>query len=181
MRLVFLDRDGVIVRFPGRGRYVIRKNQIHVLPAALKGIRLLTEAGVQLHVISNQGCVSHGLITNRELKLFTDLMLRRIRRAGGDIRRVHYCVHRSADGCKCKKPKTLLLKRAIRGTGVRRRDVFFVGDSEVDVEAGRRFGCKTVLVLTGRTKKHEVKKLPFKPDVVHKDLEEAARWILKRK
>ena len=181
MRLVFLDRDGVIVRFPGVGRYVTAARQMRLIPAALKGIRLLTEAGVRLHIISNQGCVSHGLITRRQLREFTALMMRRIRKAGGKIRGIHYCPHRSADRCLCKKPKTLLMKQATRGLRLKKKEVYFIGDSDVDVQAGRRFGCRTILVLSGRTKKNGVRHLPAKPDLVKKDLYEAARWILRKK
>ena len=180
MRLALLDRDGVVVRFPGRGRYVLQKKQMVLIPAALKGIRLLTEAGFQLHIVSNQGCVSHGYLTRARLSEMTRDMLRKIRRGGGRIHRVHYCIHRSADRCACKKPKTLLLRNAVQGSGARRRDIYFVGDSEVDVQAGKRFGCKTILVLSGRVKKNELNDLPAKPDLVKKDLYEAARWILRK-
>ena len=151
------------------------------MPAALKGLRLLAEAGARVDVISNQGCVSHGLLTHAALKEMTRVMLRRIRGAGGDIHAVRYCEHRSADRCACKKPKTLLLRQAVKGTGVRRRDIFFVGDSDVDIEAGHRFGCRTILVLTGRLKKKDIPGLAVKPDFVKKDLLEAVRFILKGK
>ena len=111
MRLVFLDRDGVINRFPGKGCYVTADEGLRLLPNALRGIRLLTEAGFRLDVISNQGCVSRGLITRGHLDLLTQKMLRQIRDAGGRIRRVFYCVHQTSDDCRCKKPKTLLLEK----------------------------------------------------------------------
>ena len=181
MRVVFLDRDGVINRFPGIGRYVTTLKQLHVLPGARKGIRLLTRAGFKLHVISNQGCVAHGFITKADLARFTRILNSDIRKAGGKLHKFHYCLHRSADNCACKKPKTLLMKRALKGSRVRPADTFFVGDSDVDMLAGKHFGSRTVLVLTGRTKKGGVKSLPVKPDAVKKNLYEAAKWILKQK
>ena len=181
MPLVFLDRDGVIVRFPGKGSYVTRLKDFRVLPNAVKGIRLLTKAGHRLHVISNQGCVSRGLVTRAQLGRMTQLMLKIIRRGGGKISRVHYCPHQSSDRCRCKKPKTFLLKKAAHGHPGPRNKMFFIGDSEVDIQAGHRFGCRTILVLTGRSQKKDVRFFSVKPDLIKKDLYQAARWILSQR
>jgi D-glycero-D-manno-heptose 1,7-bisphosphate phosphatase len=180
MRLVFLDRDGVINRFPGIGNYVTKPSQFKLLPRALKGLKLLTEAGYELHVISNQGCVARKMITKEGLMRMTRKMCRDIEKAGGRLHKVHYCLHRMDDDCACKKPKTLLLERAVKGKKINKREVYFIGDSDVDVQAGPDFGCNTLLVLSGRTKKAGIAKLPVRPDVVKKDLYEAARWIVKK-
>ena len=180
-RIVFLDRDGVINRFPGKGEYVTREKELRVLPNALRGIRLLTRAGFRLHVISNQGCVSRGMITLAQLKRMTRNMLKKIRKAGGKIRKVHYCVHQTSDHCRCKKPKTWLLQEAVRGLRLDRKTIFFIGDSREDIQAGHDFGCRTVLVTCGRSKRKDIKSFSVKPDFIKKDLHEAAKWILKRK
>ena len=181
MRLVFVDRDGVINRFPGIGSYVTSRKDLKLLPNAVKGIRLLTRAGYRIHVISNQGCVARGMLTKTELARLTRQMQREVLKKGGRLTKVHYCLHQSSDRCACKKPKTLLLRRATKGSGVRRSDIFFIGDSKEDVRAGRDFGCRTILVLSGRTKKKDLKHFPVMPDLVKKNLYEAARWILKEK
>ena len=180
-RIVFLDRDGVINRFPGKGEYVTQDKELRLLPKALQGIRLLTRAGFRLHVISNQGCVSRGMITLAELKRMTRNMLGAIRRAGGKIQKVHYCTHQTSDHCRCKKPKTWLLEKAVRGLRLDRKAAYFVGDSQEDIQAGHDFGCRTVLVTCGRSRKKDIKSFAVKPDFVKKDLHEAAKWILKRK
>ena len=181
MRLVFLDRDGVINRFPGKGAYVTGEEGLRLLPNALQGIKLLTQAGFSLDVISNQGCVSRGMITRATLERLTRKMLREIKSAGGKLRRVYYCIHRTSDRCRCKKPKTLLLEKAVRGLKIPRRKIFFIGDSHEDIQAGHDFGCRTILVLSGRTKRKGVRYFSVKPEFVKKNLLEAARWILKKR
>ena len=181
MRLLFLDRDGVINRFPGRGSYVTDEKGLRLMPQAVKGIRLLTQAKFRLDVISNQGCVARGLISRSQLGRLTRQMLGRIEQAGGKVHRVHYCVHQSSDHCRCKKPKTFLLEKAVRGLNLDRRRVFFIGDSREDIQAGHDFGCRTLLVLSGRSKKKDIKDFAVKPEFVKKDLLEAARWILRKK
>ena len=181
MRLVFLDRDGVINHFPGKGLYLVEEHKFHFIPGALTAIRLLTRAGFRLVVVSNQGCVSRGMITRASLMRMTKRMLKKVKASGGKIHKVYYCLHQKADGCACKKPKTLLFEKAMKGLKLKRKEVYFVGDSEEDIMAGHTIGCQTVLVLSGRSKKKDTHAFPKKPHFIKKDLLEAARWILKKK
>ena len=181
MKLVFLDRDGVINRFPGKGVYVTSQEQFEFLPGIFEAIRRLTEAGCEIHVVSNQGCVSRGLISEEALSKMTGHMLAEIKKHGGNIRKVHYCLHQRSDECECKKPKLKLFHEAIGNRMLDMKQVYFAGDSQEDIEAGKNLGCRTVLVLSGRTDKAGVADLSVKPDVVKKNLEEAARWILQEK
>ena len=178
-KFVFLDRDGVLVKFPGKGKYVTRTSQMKPVARSAKAVAILTKAGYRIVVISNQGCVSRGMITPARLQTLTKRMLGWIRKAGGRIQKIYYCMHQSSDGCKCKKPKTLLMEKAVKGLRVKRRDAVFVGDSAEDIEAGNHFGCRTVLVLSGRNKAKDVRFLPAKPDYVKKDLFETAQWLIK--
>ena len=180
MRLIFLDRDGVINHFPGKGVYVVREKQFRFLPGALRAIRLLTEKGFRLVVVSNQGCVARGLITKANLKRLTKRMLKEVKASGGKIHKVYYCMHQRSDRCACKKPKTLLFEKAMKGLRLKRKEVYFIGDSEEDVAAGHAIGCRTVLVLSGRSKKKDLRYFPRKPHFVEKNLWEAAQCILKR-
>ncbi len=90
-KFVFLDRDGVLVRFPGKGRYVTRDAQLKLIPRSAEAVALLTKNGVETVVISNQGCVSRGLLSKKKLGEMTRRMLREIRSKGGRIRKVYYC------------------------------------------------------------------------------------------
>lgn len=175
-----MDRDGVINRFPGKGLYVTRQKDFAFLPGSLSAIRLLTEAGHELRVVSNQGCVSRGYITKDALLKMTTRMLDAISKKGGKIRQVHYCLHQTSDGCGCKKPKLGLIRKAVKGRRSVLKDSFFVGDSQEDMELARKAGSRAVLVLSGRLRKKDVAALASPPDVVKKNLLEAARWILKK-
>ena len=181
MRLVFLDRDGVINHFPGKGVYVVREDKFRFLPGALRAIKLLSDHGFRLVIVSNQGCVSRGLISRASLRRMTQNMLKKIKAAGGRLHKVYYCMHQKADACQCKKPKTLLFEKAMKGLKLKRKEVYFVGDSAEDVQAGHAIGCQTILVLSGRSKKKDARVFAKKPHFIKKDLLEAAHWILKKK
>ena len=179
--IIFIDRDGVINRFPGIGFYVTRLKDFHLLPGALTGIRRLSEAGFEVNVVSNQGCIAHRFITSAALRALTRRMFARAKRAGGTIQDAFYCPHQTSDRCDCKKPGTLLFKKALRGRKFDVSKIYFVGDSKEDVKAAKNFGCRSLLVLSGRTKKKDLRSFRPKPDVVKKNLLEAARWITRKK
>ena len=149
------------------------------MPNAKEALALLTRAGYEILVVSNQGCVARGLISQEDLGLITQDMMKAVEAEGGKIGGVFYCLHETKDQCECKKPKIGLFKEASRGRAINFQSTFFIGDSAEDVEAGENIGCKKILVLSGRTRREEeTDQFPVKPDVIKKDILEAAQWIL---
>ncbi|MGE5279808.1 MAG: D-glycero-alpha-D-manno-heptose-1,7-bisphosphate 7-phosphatase [Deltaproteobacteria bacterium] len=177
-RVVFLDRDGVINRFPGRKKYVTSLKRFKLLAGSREAVALLTARGYRLFVISNQAGVAKGLYSRRELGRMTRYMLGEVRKAGGRIRRVLYCLHPSDAGCACRKPRTGNLKTATRGLRLDKKNSYFIGDSVMDVKAGKAFGVKTVMVLTGREKAADASGWEAQPDFVAPNLWAAARNIV---
>lgn len=181
MTIVFLDRDGVINQFPGHGEYVTCWENFRFLPSAKEAIALLTSEGFELNVVSNQGGVSRGLMTLEDLHEMTGKMLKEVELSGGKIRGVYYCIHQTSDQCQCKKPKTALFHDAVRGRDILFESAYFIGDSEEDMQAGEKLGCRKILVLSGRTRPGDVGVFYSKPDFIKSDLMEAARWIIQKK
>lgn len=178
MKAIFLDRDGVVNRYPGHGQYITRLKDFILLKGAPEAICRLTKAGYNIFVVSNQGGVSKGLYTKKTLKSMTDYMLREIKKCGGKIDKVLYCLHTSEMNCPCRKPKTGLLEKAVKGKRLDRKNSYFIGDSLIDVKAGKTFGCKTILVLTGREKIKDSSQWELQPDFVAKNLAQAVSNIL---
>ncbi|MBL7085355.1 MAG: HAD family hydrolase [Candidatus Omnitrophica bacterium] len=185
MKIIFLDRDGVINRDPGFGGYITCWKEFEFLPGALEALKRLNRAGYEVIVISNQAGVAKCLYTLKDLDEITQNMLREIEKAGGRIRSVHYCPHKDEDSCNCRKPETGLFSQATKGLqvnpalackgGVNFADSFFVGDNRRDVLAAKAIGCKSIFVLSGNTKLEE---LDVRPDFVAHDLLEAVEKIV---
>lgn len=177
--IVFLDRDGVINR--DRHKYVRSLDELVFLPGSLEAIARLNEAGFAIAVISNQACVAKGLLEMSVLEQIDQRIKEAARAAGGHIHTSCYCIHRSEDNCDCRKPKTGLIERARKEIGpVNGAPTFLVGDTSTDIEAGRRAGCKTVLVLSGHTSIEELNCWRDMPDLIAPDLANAVDWILSR-
>ena len=177
LRVVFLDRDGVINH--NRPDYIKSVDEFEFLPGALDALKCLNDAGFQVVVISNQACVSKGLLARETLDEINRLMIERVSEAGGRIFGVYYCTHRKEDGCDCRKPAPGLLLRASRDMDVDPKDTVFVGDAVTDLQAGRAVSCTTVLVLTGGISEEQAALLDPVPDYIAVDLSAAVDWIMK--
>ena len=181
LKVVFLDRDGVINEFPGHGNYVTKVKDFRFVPGALEALRCLTQEGYVILVVSNQAGVMKGIYSKNKLNRITRHMLKTVTRHKGRIKRVFYCIHRSEDGCGCRKPEIGLIKKAlgsIRKTLRHAPKTFFVGDTDSDVLAGHNAGCKTIFVLSGRETRKSVRRWRIQPDFIAKDLLQASRIIV---
>lgn len=186
MKVVFLDRDGVINEYPGENEYVKSWREFHFIPRSKKALKILSDNGFKVFIISNQSGVSKGIYSKEKLDLITGNMLRSLRSRGIRITGVYYCTHSDKDNCSCRKPKRGLIDMAVSGLKEGCRNIslsrsYFIGDSIVDIKTGKSAGLKTILVFSGKEKPRAVKKLPISPDHTAKDLYGAVDLILKEK
>jgi len=182
-KMIFIDRDGVINKDPGgwtKYSYVTELKDLRFIPGALKALKILNRNGIKVIVISNQAGVGKGYFSEEKLAEVNAKMLDEISRHGGRIEEVYYCIHKDEDNCRCRKPKTGLLDDAVRKYHINPSETYFIGDSNVDVIAGRRIGAKTVFVLSGKTPLEEMKRWNERPDYVFRDLLEAVKWLVEK-
>jgi histidinol-phosphate phosphatase family protein len=179
-RAIFLDRDGVINE--DRDDYVKSWEEVHFIKGARQAIKMIHQAGIPIIVITNQAAIGRGIISEADLSDIHTRMQGAIKKGGGSISHFYYCPHHPDDQCHCRKPRCGLLKRAARDLNLNLADCFFVGDTLKDVHAGRRAGCRTVLVQTGQGEKTLQKILAgqttITPDWVCEDLASATPLML---
>ncbi len=144
-RAVFLDRDGVLNRaFEDAGgtlRPPSTPDALELLDGAAAACARLREAGFALVVATNQPDVARGTQEHSVVEEINDALRREI-----ELDAVFTCYHDDKDGCGCRKPRPGLLLDAAAQLGIDLGASFMVGDRALDVEAGRRAGCRTVLV-----------------------------------
>jgi D-glycero-D-manno-heptose 1,7-bisphosphate phosphatase len=172
-RAVFLDRDGVINRKPPEGGYVTAWVDLEFLPGAAAAISQLNKAGYKVIVVSNQRCIAKGLITVSEMDAIHLRMCRDLASAGATIDGVYYCPHEKQPACTCRKPAPGMLLSAARDHAIDLAESWIIGDSDVDVAAGRNAGCKTArLIVEGESPES-------KADIVSSSLVDAIQEILR--
>ena len=187
---IYLDRDGVVnalVRDPTSGlpESPLRPEEVRLLPDAVDGLRLLRSLGVPLVAISNQPGAAKGKTSLAELEAVHEAVHAALDETGVALDDYRYCFHHP-DGtgdlgrrCDCRKPEPGLILEAAAELG--RDDLaasWLIGDSDVDVEAGRRAGCRTILVEHLESGHRRAGNSV--PDERATDLQDAAAIILRR-
>jgi D-glycero-D-manno-heptose 1,7-bisphosphate phosphatase len=147
-KAAFLDRDGVINRkAPTEDEYITHWEKMQILPGVVEAIALLSRSSYRVIVVSNQRCVAKGLLTAKELDSMHQRMCGELAAMGAKIDGVYYCPHEEQPPCSCRKPEPGMLFAAADEHQVDLSSSWMIGDSEKDVEAGRRAGCRTVRIL----------------------------------
>lgn len=182
-KAVFLDRDGVLNEQIDR---IIKKEDMKVYSFSAEAVRMINNSDFLAIVATNQPLIAKGFLTEKGLeeihkKLETELGMR-----GAKIDAIYYCPHHPEKGfegevpelkikCKCRKPGTSLILKAKKDLNIDLKKSFFIGDRTTDILAGKRAGCKTILVETGLAGKDG--KVSVKPDFSAKNLLEAVKII----
>ena len=169
MRAVFVDKDGTLVE---NVPYNVDPKLIELTPGAALGIRRLKAAGFSIIVVSNQPGVGLGLFPEVALHA-VEARLKKLVPIDG----FYYCPHRPEAGCACRKPAPGMLIRAAHEYGLHLSECWMVGDILDDIEAGRRAGCRTVLVDNGNETEWELTAERV-PHYVAPNLARAAELIL---
>jgi D-glycero-D-manno-heptose 1,7-bisphosphate phosphatase len=145
-RTVFLDRDGTINKRPPEGEYVSYPESLELLPGAAEAIRMLEAHPAKAVVITNQQGIALEKMTEADLETVHERLVAELGRQGAHLDGIVHCPHRDGS-CNCRKPATGMFERAVREIeGVQIEGGAMIGDSEIDIEAGRRLGLTTVRV-----------------------------------
>jgi len=77
------------------------------------------------------------------------------------------------------KPNPGIVEALAGEWGLTARDMVMVGDRlYTDIALGKSAGVRTVLVLSGETKRADLEQTEFQPDLVCEDLAELAAWLM---
>lgn len=176
MRLVVLDRDGVINR--ESPAFIKTADEWLPLAGSLEAIAALGRAGFTVVVASNQSGVGRGLISPAALQEIHARMLKAVEQAGGTLAGIFFCPHRPEDNCDCRKPKPGLLRQieAQFGCSLNGRPV--IGDSARDLQAAMAIGARAILVRTGNGIETEAKLGSSSGVEVFDDLAAVARALI---
>ena len=179
VRLVFLDRDGVVNRKLPEDNYIATWEQFEFMPSAPEAIAKLNRAGIKVVVVTNQRGVALGRLSEHDLISIHEQMERALQTYDAHIDRIYFCPH---DGtvCACRKPKPgLLLQAFAHFREVQPANGVLIGDSLQDVEAGRSAGVKTILVRgIAATRKPGFAEAETKADAVADSLCDAVSVVL---
>ena len=175
MRLVILDRDGVINE--DSDNYIKAPEEWRSIPGSLEAIARLNHAGYHVVLATNQSGVGRGLFEVSALNAIHDKMHRALAQIGGRVDAIFFCPHAQEANCGCRKPKAGLLEEIAHRFSVDLTGVPVVGDSLRDLQAAATVGAAPILVLTGKGEKTQREGNLPPGTAVYPNLAEAVRVI----
>lgn len=151
---VFLDRDGTINKCVGFLRNI---DEFELLPGVAEAIKKINESGYLAIVVTNQPVIARGEVNFNQLQEIHNKMETLLGVKGAYLDRIYFCPHHPHKGfegeiqelkidCACRKPKPGMIFKAAVDFNIDLNKSWMVGDSEIDIIAGKAAGCKTALI-----------------------------------
>jgi D-glycero-D-manno-heptose 1,7-bisphosphate phosphatase len=171
---IIFDRDGTLIVDKS---YLNDPEQIEYLPGGFEALRKLRDHGFVFAVATNQSGVPRGIVDVRNLDEIHRRIQAEFSRHGVHFLSFHSAPFMTEYSHPTRKPNPGMLLEAAAWYNLDLSRSWMVGDKMIDVEAGHRAGCRSVLLghFESPQKSH------FAPPEIHApDLLTAAREILAR-
>lgn len=179
MRLVILDRDGVINE--DSDDYIRTPEEYIPIPGSLEAIARLKKAGFTVVVATNQSGIGRGYFDIDTLNAMHDKLNQLLAEVGGSVDGFFYCPHAPEDHCDCRKPAPGLYQQISQQFNTELTGVPVIGDSLRDIEAAWVVGASPILVRTGKGSRTLATSEGLDDVPVYEDLAEAVDALLNEK
>jgi len=148
MRLIILDRDGVINE--DSDNYIKSPEEWIPITGSIEAIATLNKAGYKVAIATNQSGIARGYYCLETLDAMHQKMQRLLAQHNGKVDYIAFCPHKPDDQCHCRKPKATMLTEIMQHFSVTTQQTLFVGDTLSDMKAAKNAQIPFVLVQTGK-------------------------------
>lgn len=183
-KAVFIDKDGTLIKDVS---YNVNVDLIEFEPFAFDALKLLQKLGYLLVIVTNQPGIAFEYFTEKELENVHVFIMNALQQEGIRLHGFYFCPHHAsgklqayAIACNCRKPKPGLLLKAAEDMNIDLETSWMIGDILNDVEAGKKAGCKTILINNGNETEWQLDE-SRKPDFIADDLLQAAQVVAAEK
>jgi imidazoleglycerol-phosphate dehydratase / histidinol-phosphatase len=176
MKVVFLDRDGTIIREP-IDEQVDTLEKLELIPGAITGMRRLVDTGFNLVMVTNQDGLGTDAYPHENFNKVQHKLLGILQGEGITFAEIFICPHTTADNCDCRKPKTLLIEKFLKKNDIDMAKSFVVGDRITDVQLARNIGCRSILLKTNTINAQPDPDTT--PDYITSDFRDASDFIIR--
>lgn len=144
MKVIFLDRDGVINQEVG---YLHKSKNFKFIDGIFEACRYFQSLGFKVIVVTNQSGIARGYYQETDFHILTKWMLVQFYNQNIDILDVFFCPHGPNSTCKCRKPKPGMLLEARDKYGINMSESWMIGDKETDIDAANAAGVNNTILV----------------------------------
>jgi len=172
----FLDRDGTIIL---DAEYVGDPARVRLLPGAAAALARLNASGVPVIVVTNQSGIARGLLTADDYARVADRVDELLAAEGARIDASYLCPHHPefTGPCDCRKPGTLLYRRAAEEHDLDLVRSVYIGDRWRDVVPALDLGGRGILVPTSSTPADELRRAELEAETAPALDQAVERWL----
>jgi len=153
-KAIFIDRDGTINK---KVSFLKNIDDFELLDGVIDAIKKINESNYLAIVVTNQPVIARGDLTLEELKEIHNKMETMLGEQGAYLDDILFCPHHPDKGflgerleykikCDCRKPNPGLILKACEKYNIDVSKSWMIGDSIMDVEAGKNAGCNKALI-----------------------------------
>ena len=139
LRVILLDRDGVINQEPGP---ILSPEQFVMIPGSADAVARINDQDWECFVITNQAAIARGDLNEEVFEQITDKMHLELQKSGAHIDGQYFCPHHpdwkngkrqtNPVTCLCRKPGIRMLEQASSEHDFVPEEAVFIGDTTTD-------------------------------------------------
>lgn len=146
--VIGLDRDGVINK--DLGTYVTTPEDFEPIPGSLEALATVKRLGFQVAIITNQGGIEKGIMSQSDVELVHQKMFQLLGEAGCKFIEALYYSESNRKDDMYAKPNTGMFKRCEKEhPSIKFSTGYYVGDKISDLKVAMKIGATPILVRTG--------------------------------
>ena len=147
MKVIFLDRDGVVNQEIG---YLYKTSDFKFIDGIFQSCKYFQSHDYKIIIITNQSGISRGYYSENDFNILTEWMLKQFFIKDINILDVLYCPHEPESNCSCRKPNPGMLLKAQSLYNIKMNYSWMIGDKEEDIKSADAAGINnTILVKSG--------------------------------
>ena len=152
--VIGIDRDGTINE--DLGTYVTNRKDFRPIENSLQAIAMIRNKGHKIAIITNQGGIAKGAMTQEDVDNVHSYMFDLLGQAGCPSIDALYYSSSSHKDDEFAKPNVGMFKRCEKeNPHIKFKQGFYVGDKLSDLKAAVKVGARPILVRTGYGSKTE--------------------------
>lgn len=164
-KAIFLDRDWTLNYDYS---YVYKLKDLKILDWVKEGLENLKSLWYLLILITNQSWIWRWYYSLKDCNTFNNELQKQL---WINFDAIYICPHTKEDNCKCRKPNTLFMGKAIRKFNLDIKQCYMIWDKESDIQMWVNAWCKTVRI------KNDIHRTKLKPDYTVKNIKEFSDLI----
>lgn len=180
-KAVFIEKDGTLIHHIPNN---VDPEKITLEEHVAEGLSQLKKEQYLFIIVSNQTGIANGLFKDTALANVQQKIVQLLLPYHITINGFYYCPHHP-DGkikdysvnCFCRKPQPGLILRAAKDFNIDLSRSWMIGNTLNDVEAGKKAGCKTLLINNGTEKEWLINDQRL-PDFEVGNFKEAVHFIV---